>query len=112
MWDFFTGNQLLVMTFVVSIVAAVVGYLLAWWCNRTGSPRMVSFMVAGVAGLAGLFVSVWLIRDVMSTPPYYRRELWEPLLGFLIYSPLPLGGFYLCAKFILQARRSESTNHF
>ncbi len=64
-------------------------------------------MVASVAGFAGLVMSAWLIGAVMPLPPPDGGPLWEPLVFFLVLSPVPFGAFYLCAKFIWRAYRTN-----
>jgi hypothetical protein len=97
------GNILVLTIFAASMVAVIVGYLLAWRSNRNASRRVGSLMVAAVAGFAALFMSVWLIGAVMPLPPPDGTSLWGPLIGLLVFSPLPLGAFYICAKFIRRA---------
>jgi hypothetical protein len=43
----------------------------------------------------------------MPLPPPDGSGLWRPLLAFLVFSPLPIGAFYLCAKFVRRAWRDE-----
>jgi hypothetical protein len=49
-----------------------------------------------------------LMGAVMPFPPPNGGPLWEQLVFLLIFSLLPLGAFYFCAKFIRQAFRSEA----
>jgi hypothetical protein len=105
------GNVLVLTVFAASMVAVIVGYLLAWRSNRNVSRRVGSLMVAAVAGFAALFMSVWLIGAVMPFPPPDGGSVWGVLGLLLIFSPLPLGAFYLCAKFIRRAFRNEPTSN-
>ncbi|MGH9743193.1 MAG: hypothetical protein ACRD51_12690 [Candidatus Acidiferrum sp.] len=99
-------NNIVVLTiFAGSIVVMVVGYLLAWRSNRAVVRRTGSLMIAAVAGFAGLFMLWWLIGAVMPLPP--GSPVWETLVVLLIFSPLPLGAFYICAKFVRQAFRDQ-----
>jgi hypothetical protein len=105
------GNVLVLTVFAASMVAVIVGYLLAWRSNRNVSRRVGSLMVAAVAGFAALFMSVRLIGAVMPFPPPDGGSVWGVLGLLLIFSPLPLGAFYLCAKFIRRAFRNEPTSN-
>ena len=101
-------NNVLVLTvFAGSLVAAIVGYLLAWRSKRTAYRRAGSLMTAVVTGFAGLFMLAWLMGAVMPLPPPDGSPLWQPLVFLLGFSPLPIGAFYVCAKFIRQALRGE-----
>jgi hypothetical protein len=102
-------NVLVLTIFAGSVVALIVGYVLAWRAKRTAYRRGGSLMAAVVVGFAGLFTLVWLIGSVMPLPPPDGSPLWEPLVFLLVFSPLPLGAFYMCAKFIRQAFRDERT---
>ena len=53
-------NVLVLTIFAVSVVAVIVGYLLAWRAQRTAYRRAGSLMTAVVAGFAGLFMLAWL----------------------------------------------------
>jgi hypothetical protein len=64
-------------------------------------------MTAVVAGFAGLLMLAWLMGAIMPLPPPDGSPLWEPLVLLLVLSPLPLGAFYICAKFIRRALRDE-----
>jgi ABC-type Co2+ transport system permease subunit len=103
------NNALVLTIFAGSVLAVIVGYLLAWRAKRTAYRRAGSFMTAVVAGFAGLFILAWLIGAVMPLPPPDGSSLWEPLVFLLVLSPLPLGAFYMCAKFIRQAFHDERT---
>ncbi|PYT05597.1 MAG: hypothetical protein DMF60_11380 [Acidobacteria bacterium] len=101
-------NNVLVLTvFAGSLVAAIVGYLLAWRSKRTAYRRAGSLMTAVVTGFAGLFMLAWLMGAVMPLPPPDGSPLWQPLVFLLGFSPFPIGAFYVCAKFIRQALRGE-----
>lgn len=72
--DVDTGNVLVLAIFAGSVVAVIVGYLIAWRSNRVASRRAGSLMVAAVAGFAGLVMSAWLLGAVMPFPlPTGRR---------------------------------------
>ena len=99
-------NNVLVLTiFAGSVVAVIVGYLLAWRANRTAYRRAGSLMTAVVAGFAGLVGVWWAIGAVSPIPPPDGTSLWEVAVALLFLLPFPLGAFYICAKFIRQARR-------
>ena len=101
-------NNVLVLTiFAVCMVALIVGYFVAWRSKRTVYRRAGSLMTAVVAGFAGLFMSMWLIGAVMPFPPPDGTSLWAPLAFLVVFSPLPLGAFYICAKFIRQASQQD-----
>jgi hypothetical protein len=101
-------NNVLVLTiFAGSVVALIVGYLLAWRAKRTAYRRAGSLMTAVVSGFAGLLMLAWLIGAVMPLPPPDGTPLWEPLAVLLVLLPLPFGAFYVCVKFIRQARRDD-----
>jgi hypothetical protein len=101
-------NHVLVLTvFAGSVVAVIVGYVLAWRSKRTAHRKAGSLMTAVVAGFAGLLILAWLIGAVMPLPPRDGTSLWEPLAFSLAFLPLPLGAFYICAKFIRRARHDE-----
>src|SRR6266699_2093343 len=101
-------NNVLVLTiFAGSVVAVIVGYLLAWRSKRTAYRRTGSLMTAVVAGFAGLFMLAWLIGGVMPLPPPDGSPLWEPLVFLLVFSPLPLGALYISARFFRRALREE-----
>jgi hypothetical protein len=100
----YPSEKLLGLGILAGIVVVVVGaYLLAWRAKRTAYRRAGSLMVAAVAGFAGLFMSVWLIGAVMPFPPPDGGSIWGVLGVLLIFSPFPLGAFYICAKFIRRA---------
>jgi ABC-type Co2+ transport system permease subunit len=101
-------NNVLVLTiFAGSVVAVIAGYLLAWRAKRTAYRRWGSLATAVVAGFAGLLMSAWLLGAIMPLPPPDGSPLWESLVFLLVFSPLPLGAFYISAKFIRQAVRDE-----
>jgi hypothetical protein len=99
------NNVLVLMIFAGSVVAVIVGYLLAWRANRTAYRRAGSLMTAVVAGFAGLVGVWWAIGAVSPIPPPDGTSLWEVAVALLFLLPFPLGAFYICAKFIRQARR-------
>jgi|SRR6267378_3310597 len=100
-------NVLVLSVFAGSMVAAIVGYLLAWRSKRAAYRRAGSLMTAVVAGFAGLVALWWAIGAVMPLRPPDGSSLWEPLVFLLVFSPFPLGAFYICAKFVRQACRDE-----
>jgi hypothetical protein len=100
-------NAVVLTVFAGSVVAVIVGYLLAWRAKRTAYRRAGSLMTAVVAGFAGLLMLAWLIGAVMPLPPPDGTSLWGPLVFLLVFSPLPLGALYICAKFIRRALRDE-----
>jgi hypothetical protein len=101
------NNVLVLTTFEGSVVAVIVGYLLAWRAKRTAYRRAGSLMTAAVVGFAGLFMLAWLIGAVMPVPPPDGTSLWETLVFLLVSLPLPLGALYISAKFIRRALRDE-----
>jgi hypothetical protein len=101
-------NNLLVLTvFAGSVVAFIVGYLLAWRSKRVAYRRIGSLMTATVAGFAALCIFFWLMGAVAPLPPPDGSPLWQPLTFLLVFSPLPIGMFYICARFIRQAYGDE-----
>ncbi len=98
-------NALVLAIFAGSVIAIIVGYLLAWRAKRTAYRRTGSLMAAVVAGFAGLFILASLIGDIMPLPD--GTPLWQPLVFLLVFSPIPLGAFYFCARFVRQAIRDE-----
>jgi hypothetical protein len=101
------NNVLVLTTFAGSVVAVIVGYLLAWRAKRTAYRRAGSLITAVVAGFAGLLMLTWLMGAVMPLPPPDGTSLWGPLVFFLVFSPLPFGALYISAKFIRRAVRDE-----
>jgi hypothetical protein len=101
------NNVLVLTTFAGSVVAVIVGYLLAWRAKRAAYRRAGSLMTAVVAGFAGLVALAWAISAVMPLPPPDGTSLWGPLVFLLVFSPLPLGALYISAKFIRRAVRDE-----
>jgi hypothetical protein len=63
--------------------------------------------IALVAGFAGLFMLAWLMGAVMPLPPPDGSSIWGPLIFLLVFSPLPLGAFYISAKFFRRALSNE-----
>jgi hypothetical protein len=102
-------NALVLSVFGVSIVGVVVGYFLAWRSNRGTLRTLGSLIVAAVAGFAGLFMSAWLMGAIMPLPPPDGSPLWQVGVFVLIFSPLPVGAFYICAKFIRRALGNQSS---
>jgi hypothetical protein len=108
--DIDTGNVLVLAIFAGSIVAVIVGYLVAWRSNRVASRRVGSLMVAAVAGFADLVMSAWLLGAVMPFPPPDGSSIWGPVVAILVFSPLPLGAFYLSGKFVRRAIRENKAS--
>jgi len=105
--NFDLDNALVLTVFAGGLVAVIVGYLLAWRSKRTAYRRAGSLMTAIVAGFAGLFMLAWLMGAVTPFPPPDGSPPWETVVFFLAFLPLPLGAFYICVKFLRQARRDE-----
>jgi ABC-type dipeptide/oligopeptide/nickel transport system permease component len=102
-----TQNILVLAIFAGSLIAIIAGYLFAWRSKGTVSRKAGSLMVAAVAGFAGLVMSAWLMGVVMPLPPPNGEPLWHAIVPLVVLSPLPLGAFYFCAKFIRQALRTD-----
>jgi hypothetical protein len=100
-------NALVLIVFAGSLVAVIVGYLLAWRAKRTAYRRAGSLMTAVVAGFAGLFMLAWLMGAVMPLPPPDGSSIWGPLVFLLVFSPIPLGALYISAMFFRRALRNE-----
>jgi hypothetical protein len=100
-------NFLVLAVFGGSLVALIVGYLVAWRSKRTVFRKTGSLVAAVVAGFGGLLISMWLVGAAMPIPPPDGSSIWGPLLFLLIFSPIPLGAFYICAKFIRQIYRDD-----
>lgn len=100
-------NALVLTVFAGGLVAVIVGYLLAWRAKRTAYRRAGSLMTAVVAGFAGLCMFAWLMGAIMPLPPPDGSSIWGPLIFLLVFSPLPLGAFYISAKFFRRALRDE-----
>jgi len=99
-------HNVLVLTIAAGCIAAfIVGYILAWRSKRAATSRTGLWMIAAVSGFAGLFMLNSLIGAAMPVPPPDGASLWGPVLVVLLFSPLPLGAFYFCAKFIRRAMR-------
>lgn len=100
-------HNLLVLTiFGGSLVAVIVGYLLAWRFKRTLLRTITSMILAAVTGFVGLVMLWWLIGAVMPfPPPDGLSSIWEPLTFLVIFSVLPFSAFYISAKFIRLARK-------
>lgn len=96
-------NLVVLAVFAGSLVAVVVGYLLAWRSKRAACRKAGSLIAAVVTGFAGLLMGAWLLGAVTPFPPPDGGPIWEPLVFLLVSSVLPLGAFYVCAKFIRRA---------
>ena len=59
--------------------------------------------------LARAYGSLYAIRSIMPFPPPAGGPLREVLIP-LIISPLPLGAFYISAKFVHKAFREETAH--
>lgn len=101
------SNLLVLGIFTVGIVVLIAGYFLVWRSKRPVYRKTGSLVTGCVVGLAGFFMLMWLIGAIMPFPPPDGSPLWEPLVFLLVFSLLPLGAFYICAKFIRQAVRDE-----
>ena len=108
--DLDRDNLLVLTVFAGSVVAVIVGYLLAWRSKRPASRRAGSLIVAVLAGFAGVFISIYAIASAMPFPPPDGGPVWALLIPLLVISPLPLGAFYISAKFVRRAFR-EDTRH-
>src|SRR6266436_581026 len=100
-------NAVVLSVFAGGLVAVIVGYLLAWRAKRTTYRRAGSLMTAVVVGFAGLFMLAWLMGAIMPLPPPNGSSIWGPLIFLLVFSPLPLGAFYISAKFFRRALSDE-----
>ncbi len=100
-----SGKLLAESIFGGSLVAVIVGYLLASRSKRTLLRTIGSMMVAAIAGFVGLVMLWWLIGFVMPFPPPDVSSVWEPLIFLAIFSVLPFGAFYISAKFIRLATK-------
>ncbi len=100
-------NSLVLAAFGLSLATVIVGYLVAWRSKRGAYRKAGSLVTAAVAGFAGLFMIMWMIGAVMPLPPPDGSSIWGPLLFLLIFSPIPFGALYICAKFIRRASRDE-----
>jgi ABC-type Co2+ transport system permease subunit len=105
--DLNLNNLVVLSVFAGSVVALVAGYLVAWRSRRAAHRQAGSLVSAAVAGFAGLFMSAWLMGAVMPLPPPDGSPLWEPLVVVLVFSPIPLGAFYICLRLIRQTYRGE-----
>lgn len=101
-----SNNTLVLTTFAGCVAVFLVGYLLAWRAKRPAYRRAGSLMAAAVAGFAGLLILAKLISDILPLPPPDGSPLWQSLVFLLVFSPLPLGAFYFCAKLIRRATRN------
>jgi hypothetical protein len=78
-------NALVLTVFAGSVVAVIVGYLLAWRSKRAAYRKTGSLMTAVVAGFAGLCMFFWLMGAVTPFPPPDGSPLWEPLIFFVVF---------------------------
>lgn len=99
------GNAVVLAVAALSIAALIAGYVVAWRSKNVVARKFGSWTVAAVSGLAGLVMTTWLIGAVLPFPPPDGSSVWGPLLAILLFSPIPIGAFYLSAKF---ARRVGS----
>ena len=107
MGDIDRDNALVLAITGGTVIAFIVGYLLAWRAERRAYRRAGALMAAVAAAFAGLFILAWLIGSIMPLPPPDGSPLWQPLVFFLVFSPLPLGAFYFSARFLRQALRDR-----
>jgi hypothetical protein len=101
------GNFVVLAVVGGSVIALIVGYLVAWRSNREPYRRAGSLMTAAVAGCTGLFMIMWMVGAVMPFPPPDGSSIWGPLLFLLIFSPIPFGALYISVKFVRRASRDE-----
>jgi len=106
------NNAIVLAIFGGSLIAIVVGYLLAWRSKRTDFRRLGSAVTAVLLGFAGLFMLAWLLGAILPLPPPDGSPLWQSLVFFLALSPLPLGAFYFSVKLLRQALRDGQKCHF
>jgi hypothetical protein len=100
-----SGKLLAESIFGGSLVAIIVGYLLASRSKRTLLRTIGSMMVAAIAGFVGLVMLWWVFGFVMPFPPPDVSSVWEELTFLAIFSVLPFGAFYISAKFIRLATK-------
>jgi hypothetical protein len=100
-------NFLVLAVFGGGLLALIVGYIVAWRSRRTLYRKTGSLVAAIVAGSGGFFILMWLIGSVMPFPPPDGSSIWGPLLFLLVFSPIPLGAFYICAKLIRQVYKDD-----
>lgn len=100
-------NFLVLAVFGGGLLALVVGYIVTWRSQRAVYRKTGSLVAAIVAGLGGLFICMWLIGAAMPIPPPDGSSIWGPLLFLLVFSPIPLGAFYICAKLVRQAHKDD-----
>jgi hypothetical protein len=100
-------NLLVLTVFGGSVVAFIASYLFAWRSKQTTYRKAGSLIAAAFAGFAGVFIAIWLIGTAMPFPPPDGSSIWGPLIFLLIFSPLPVGAFYICAKFIRQVYKDD-----
>jgi len=99
-------NVLVLAIFGSCMVAVIVGYLIAWRTSRTAWRRAGSLIVAAVAGFAGLVMSLWTLGVIFPLSP--DTGPWWDLPVFLLVTLTPtLGAFYISAKFIQRACRTD-----
>jgi Na+/phosphate symporter len=101
------NNLAVLAVFAGCLVAVVVGYILAWRAKATAYRKVGSAMTAVVAGFGGLVMSLWLMGAILPLPSPDGSPLWQTFLFVLVFSPLPLGAFYFCAKFTRETLRDN-----
>lgn len=100
-------NFLVLSVFGGSVVAFIFGYLADWRSKQMAYRKAGSLIAAAFAGFAGVFIVMWLVGTVMPFPPPDGSSIWGPLLFLFIFSPIPLGALYICAKFIRQVYKDD-----
>jgi MFS family permease len=103
--DVDAGNAAVLVIFAGCIVAVIVAYLIARRSKRNAFRRLGSLTVAAVTGFAGLLISFWILGAIMPLPPPDGSPLWKPLVFAVAFAPLPIGAFYMSARFIRRAGR-------
>src|SRR6267142_1347619 len=97
------NNAIVLGVFGGSLIAIIVGYLLAWRSKRTDYRKVGSVVTAVLLAFAGLFMLASLLGAIMPLPPLDGSPLWQSLVFFLAFSPLPIGAFYFSVKFLRKA---------
>jgi hypothetical protein len=107
MGDTDPNNVIVFSIFAAGMSALVVGYFVAWRSKRAERRAAGSVVAAIVMGFAGLFMFFGLMGAVTPFPPPDGSPIWEPIVFFLLFSPLPVGAFYLSAKFFRRAYQDD-----
>ena len=94
-------NNLIVMVVLgLSLFSVTFGYVLAWTSTRPLYRAVGCWMVAAVSSFAGVFILLWII----TIPSVSVKDL---AVALTVLSPLPIGAFYMSAKFVRRAVRGE-----